>query len=38
MEIPDACKVCWIDTETSCNDEQRKKCQEDYEGEGIWDE
>lgn len=35
MEIPDVCKMCWIDTKTSCDDEQREKCQEDYEREEM---
>lgn len=33
--VPDVCKMCWLDAETSCDLETRKKCQEDYEREQI---
>lgn len=30
-EIPEVCKMCWIDARTSCDRYTREKCQEDYE-------
>lgn len=34
-DIPEVCKTCWIDAESSCDLDTREKCQDGYERENI---